>query len=762
MPSTLNVDVAVNQSQLQSAVASIQKTISSASYGSGGFGGFSGGGPGGFSFPASFSGGAMPGRSQFVIPPHPHQYAVQSSSMPVGIMRQQLNSVMQGAMGQAASGQLNAGLQYMMPQYDRVSTGKLAMGSAVKAGASSLLFNAGQVLGTLVTGSPMIGGTVGGFAMNWLAGSKVGGMVEDMFYGGQKSRAYSSKAMATVTGNMKRSMVGGFMASTMGFNPADFVTGKARSGFVQQLGAMNMGMAKSLRMEAGELASYAQGAQFSTEGLRLLQGYSRTLNAMKSASTGTFDQSAFEATSAYKDFKSYVVQTRTIASRMNVSPNDLALLGAGAESLFRYKRPKTSTWTKMGRSLGRTMGMGRGWGVDLMRAVKPLVSTDLNMSDAQLKVMGKATKRGAAYAQFALSGFAPGGENWYRTMLMGAGQAPRGLLDIGGQMGAAFSNPQAAMQAWVNADLTMGKMGGKGIVTLQRKSAMDQVMMLRQTGVIDNNMKNADAYQFILQQQGMHPIKARAMSRSTFGVGDKIYYSGGGKFRELTSKSFLTTVINKARGDLGMTKDSPLMVSKKLAYDMRNINKTLSGALKTYTSKGMKLSAARAALAKDMADGKAIKGVTGLTRKMIMMNLTGAKSTEMAEALASGLKKSEALYKGSMTGKTDVSLKKDIAAMGGYQKTIRYFKAGLNKNMGVLSTLRGEELKAYERIMGDTNKRAAMKEVIKKAERVGGAQNLDQGAGLTGDQWSILLGKTKGLFDALEKIVAEMNQRPKG
>jgi hypothetical protein len=770
MPSTLNVDVAVNQSQLQTAVSSIQKTISSASYGGGGFGGFTGGGLGGFSFPASFSGGAMPGRSNFIIPPHPHQYAVQSSSLPVGMMRQQLNALMQSTMGQAASGGgMSAGLQYMMPKFAPVSQGKIVAASAAKAAATATTFNLGGAVGAGI-GTAMFG-PIGGFAGSWLGGmvtEKIFGgamnnMVEDIFYGSSKSRNFSSRTMNQVLGNMRDARVGGFMATTMGFRPVDFATPRARAGFTRQLGSISLGMARSLRMDPGDFATTFQAMAFRTGGLEMMNNLNRTLSSMKSASTGQINFDAFKQSDAYKNFKAGIVDLRNTAARENLLPAEIVSAEANVESFFRYRRPRVSAWTRMGHSIGRSMGMGKRWGKDLMYALKPLVSRDLNMTRDELRVVGGSKKRGAMYSQFALSGFAPGGESWYRTMLMGAGQTPGDLFDIGGQMATAFSDPQSGMQAVINVGTNMRRMGGAGIIALQRKTAMDSVKFLRETGVIDNRMSNADAYQFMLQSRGMPEIKARAMARATMGIGKEVLYAAASGYMPITEKYGFSKALQRR---LGMKEGDKKFVSRRFGRSIRNLDSITASAAKR----------ARAALAKrgDTTDDASVAAYiaaegrdlvpAGLNRVVALQVAGDSKGADAALRAAMGADMRSAM--GSSTGKSLSALERhfkdsgwDLA--GGITKFSEAINTG-NYDRVIYSITGKDAAKKRAALRSLLNDRTGIGAVARKISKSGaGKRYLKAQSGadvLTGDQWTVLLGKSKALFDALETIVQDMKQ----
>lgn len=528
MSSTLNYNMVVNTSSIQSATQQVHQAMNAGMASMG------------VQMPM---GGMSPySNTRQVIPmmQHPSQYAIQTSNIPFQTMMGPTVSAIQNTMAQVQQmGQntMMAGMGRVVWQPPRELPRTSAfMANAVNAAASAGSGFVGMKIGEAIGGrfgsiGRFIGGTAGGILGMGLPNAVgFGQMMKRTFYGADYAEPGSKQEAANTAMRMYSMERGARVATLMGFNPGQFESTAAWTKFsAGAMGNLFQNMSRAMGMSEGFTARNLMAMEIM--GGRGLRSIHAAIAPHINRVDGTISDAGIAAATAAAN---KVVHSRGMkwagymARRYGMGPEDL-LGQQRVVDKFLFGAPKgPGPWTLAGWGIGAKTGLLNAEGVNALTYYsKGQSETDLLLDPRVKRALGGSLGIATRFTESMLASTQVGGLAFGGTALQLKGISPSAnILDIAGQFAGAYGGDLGGQINLLGNyhKTTRNRLGGAALVASGRLAAIQQVDLTRKLMGIGNNVSNRTLYTMMLGGGDA----AEAQSAMLFGEGKKLVYKGGG------------------------------------------------------------------------------------------------------------------------------------------------------------------------------------------------------------------------------------------
>jgi hypothetical protein len=591
MASTLNVDVAVNPTQLQSAVQSIQNTVSSAGA-AGAYGNISGFMPSG----GGGVGGGSP-RPQFFMPSSPLNYFAQQNAIPMAAIMARsdaaVGAVMQNV-GQAGAMAMENGAQFSIPK-NTTSGFSRFLGSAAEAIVSTGVMIGGGLIGTAMGGLP--GGLIGGIGASTLYEKAGTGEKIKRYFSSSGLDPNSEEYAAQVKQAGLKLQEGARNAALMGYRSDDFLSEKGYYEFAKGSAGKFAGVAKDFNVSEGRMHEMVAIATANNpEMMDRIQRESRVglnMNTGKYAYTGMFnvagatfgigknnkagilDAEGIQYLEDVKNAKNAperlikeskhvqdVIALSKYGDGMSLAKANSVVTQASliARGLYSQNQPD-SPFTQLGKAIGSQFALGSKEGQNLVNSyIKKQSQTDLGITDEVKKNLGGSVQIAGRYATMMMNNAAVGGKSFAYMALIDKGISPSAdATDISSQVAGAYGGDLSGQVNLMGGyHKKLRTMGGAQINNAGRLAALSRLQLAREaTGISEKETSDSTLLSFMYQGEGMSGDEADAQANATLGIG-KASIGGGGTglvaFGSITGNAFesaLSYLKNDKKTDMG-------------------------------------------------------------------------------------------------------------------------------------------------------------------------------------------------------------------
>lgn len=254
-----------------------------------------------------------------------------------------------------------------------------------------------------------------------------------------------------------------------------------------------------------------------------------------------------------------------------------------------------SRWEQMGKSFGYQMGLGKKWGKDAIYAMKGRALTDLGLTSEDKKMLGGSHAVAGMMAGSMGQSYSAGGLGYTQLAAWkGGAGADVGILDIGGYAANATSTVGGYVDFIAGRKDQMKSMGGKALYNQHRSHYMQMIKMARENYPDLRGKSNKDVLTALLiSSEGLPDLKAHAKAAMILGIGEKFSGGGSGLYRLSavhTSNAVAPAMARILSDKLGrtVTDDEFKMLGNQQIWSANT-----SKAITSFTGKGWKTSTAR-------------------------------------------------------------------------------------------------------------------------------------------------------------------------